>query len=130
MRRANLDLFWSREKSTITHQYNKVKEIIKRDSRWSLSLSKLFPPLKSHPVEDDSGMGVAMMMLEKSREKGRNADYTQFGTIRQLRTTFSNIYGGSVEVRVENGVLKSRKGEVQHIHDDPMQSFFMERFTL
>jgi hypothetical protein len=104
MRRANLDLFWSREKSTITHQYNKVKEIIQRDIRWSLPLSKLFPPLKCHPVEVDSGMGVAMMMLEKSREKGRNADYTQFGTIRQLRTTYSNIYGGSVEVRVENGV--------------------------
>ena len=75
-------------------------------------------------------MVVAMMMLEKSREKGRNADYKQFGTIRQLRTTFSNIYGGSVEVRVENGVLKSRKGEVLHLHDDPMQSFFIERFVL
>ena len=31
MRRANLDLFWSREKSTITHQFNKVQEIIKRN---------------------------------------------------------------------------------------------------
>ena len=43
-----------------------------------------------------------------------------FDTIRQLRTTVSNIYTGSAEVRVESGVLKSRKGEVLHLHDDPM----------
>ena len=35
-----------------------------------------------------------------------------------------------MESRVENGVLKSRRGEVQHIHDDPMQSCFMERFIV
>ena len=73
-------------------------------------------------------MGLAMMMLEKSLDKGRNANYTQFATVRQLRSAVSNIYTASAEVRVESGVLKSRKGDVQHLHDDPTQSVFLERF--
>ena len=121
-------MFWSRERSTIQSQFGRVKEIVDRDTRWGQSCSQLFPALRSHPVEDNHGMGLAMMMLEKSLEKGRNANYTQFATVRQLRSAISNIYTASAEVRVEAGVLKSRKGEVQHLHDDPMQSVFMERF--
>ena len=130
MRRANLDMFWSREKSTVLSQFSRVKGIIRRDSGWNHRSIHLFPTLKAHPLKDDAGMGLAMKMLEKSRDKGRNAEYTQFDTVRQLRSVLSNIYTGSAEVRVENGVLKSRKGEVQHLHDDPMQSTFMERFMV
>ena len=93
---------------------------MERDTIWGQSCSKLFPAFRSHPVEDNHGMSLAMMMLEKSLEKGRNASYTQFATVRQLRSAISNIYTASAKVRLEAGVLKSRKGEVQHLHDDPM----------
>ena len=130
IRRANLDMFWSREATTIRSQFGRVKEIIKRQNTWGRECRQLLPPLYAHPTVDESGMTQAMMMLEKSREKGRNAAYTQFDTVRQLRTTISNIYTGSSDVRVDNGVLKSRKGDVLHIHEDPMQSVFMERFMV
>ena len=121
-------MFWSRERSTVISQFGRVKEIIERNARWGHNCTQLFPSLLRHPVEDNQGMGLAMMMLEKSLEKGRNANYTQFATVRQLRSAVSNIYTASAEVRVEAGVLKSRKGDVQHLHDDPTQSTFMERF--
>ena len=123
-------MFWSKEATTIKAQFGRVKEIIRRQGSWGRDCRNLFPKLGTHPTTDEGGMVQAMMMLEKSREPGRNANYTQFDTIRQLRTTVSNIYTGSAEVRVESGVLKSRKGEVLHLHDDPMQSVFMERFVV
>ena len=110
IRRANLDMFWSREASTIKSQFGRVKEIIRRQEAWGRDCRNLFPKLGTNATTDEGGMVQAMMMLEKSREPGRNANYTQFDTIRQLRTTVSNIYTGSAEVRVESGVLKSRKG--------------------
>ena len=130
MRRANLDMFWSREASTIKSQFGRAKEMIRRHEAWGHECRSLFPKLGTHSTLDENGMVQAMTILEKSRERGRNAEYTQFGTIRQLRTTVSNIYTGSAEVRVESGVLKSRKGEVLHIHDNPMQSVFIERFMV
>ena len=113
-------MFWSRESSTIKAQFGRVKEIIRRQEAWGRGCRSLFPKLGTIATTDEGGMVQAMMMLEKSPEPGRNACHTQFDTIRQLRTTVSNIYTGSAEVRVESGVLKSRKGEVLHLHDDPM----------
>ena len=130
IRRANLDMFWSREASTIKAQFGRVKETIRRQEAWGRECRSLFPRLGTHSSSDENGMVQAIMILGKSRDTGRNTEYTQFDTIRKLRTTVSNIYTGSAEVRAENGVLKSRKGEVLHIHDDPMQSVFMERFIL
>ena len=129
IRRANLDIFWSREKATVTSQHNRLAEIIRRVSLWGWPLDFLprFPPRFEN---DASDMMMAMLMLEKSREPGRNANYTQYDTLRQFRSAISNVYGGSGEVGIENGVLKTRRGEVQHLHNDPMQSSLMERFMV
>jgi hypothetical protein len=45
------------------------------------------------PVCDGEGMGVAVLMLEKSLEAGRNSrKYKQFeDTCRRLRSAFSNV---------------------------------------
>ena len=102
-RRAKLDMFWSREATIIRSQFGRVKEMIKRQNTWGRECRQLLPPLYAHPTVDESGMAQAMMILEKSREKGRNVAYTQFDTVRQLRTTISNIYTGSSDVRVDNG---------------------------
>ena len=49
------------------------------------------------PVCDGEGMGVAVLMLEKSLEAGRNSrKYKQFeDTCRRLRSAFSNVYGAT-----------------------------------
>jgi hypothetical protein len=129
IRRANLDIFWSRESSTVASQYNRLSEIIRRVSDWGWPLDFL-PKFPARFENDSSDMMLAMLMLEKSRERGRNADYTQYDTLRQFRSAISNVYGGSGEVSIDNGVLKSRRGETQHLHNDPMQSALMERFMV
>jgi hypothetical protein len=41
-------------------------------------------------------MKVALTMVLKSLEPGRNADTVQYGTIRQLSTAYSNMYRASI----------------------------------
>ena len=53
-------------------------------------------------------MTLAMLMLEKSREAGRNSNYTQYDTLRQFKSAISNVYAGSSEVTIENGVLENQ----------------------
>ena len=83
IRRANLDIFWSREKATVSSQHNRLAEIIRRVSHWGWPLEFLprFPPRFEN---DASDMMMAMLMLEKSREPGRNVSYTQYDTLRQF----------------------------------------------
>ena len=129
IRRANLDIFWSRERATVASQYNRLSEIIRRVSDWNWPLDFL-PKFPARFDNDSSDMMLAMLMLEKSREAGRNASYTQYDTLRQFRSAISNVYAGSSVVSIENGVLKTRRGEIQHLHNDPMQSSLMERFMV
>ena len=63
-----------------------IKEVIRRSSkehRWIRPPLELMTPW---PLEDGEGMGVAILMLEKSLEPGRNSKmYEQFDTVRKLR---------------------------------------------
>ena len=75
------------------------------------------------------GMGTAILMLEKSLEKGVNDSYTQFDTCRMLRSVYADVYSASSALLDENRVFKSRKGDILRLHSDPMQSPLVERFA-
>ena len=75
------------------------------------------------------GMGIAMMMLKKSLQKGKLADYTQFDTCRNLRSAASNLYMATADANENRATLKAKGGNVLHLQDDAMQSLFMERFA-
>ena len=127
IRRANLDMFWSRAKSTVKGYGYRVKAIIREAVQWDRNVP--LAPFHPWPVSDEQGMGIALTMLTRSLEPGRNANYTQFDTCRRDRSIASNIYTASSALCDEQNVLKSKKGEALHLHSDPMQSMFMERFT-
>ena len=127
IRRVNLDVFWSREKSTVKGIIGKVKEIIRRGRIKGRPLA--LPSFEPWPVEDRMGMGTAILMLEKSLEKGVNDYYTQFDTCRMLRSVYADIYSASSALLDENRVFKSRRGDILRLHGDPMQSPLMERFV-
>ena len=127
IRRVNLDVFWSREKSTVRGIVGKVKETIRRGRIKGRPLA--LPSLESWPVEDGMGMGTAILMLEKSLDKGVNDSYTQFDTCRMLRSVYADIYSASSALLNENRVFKSRRGDILRLHGDPMQSPLMERFV-
>ena len=64
LRRANLDMFWSRETLTVSGVVGSLKEIIRRAhaSDRPVPLDEFSP----WPVHDSEGMGLALVMLEKS----------------------------------------------------------------
>ena len=127
LRRANLDLFWSRESSTIAGNMSKVKKVIdlwKERNNYSL-----LPSITPWPETDELGMSTAITMLEHSLEKGRLANYIQFDSCRKIRSTLSNIYTASAIGNRGSLTYKTTSGSVFHSHDDPLQSLLMERFT-
>ena len=127
IRRVNLDIFWSRESSTIKGNLSRVKETMRR---WEHRGG--FIPLsdfKAWRSTDKMGMGIAITMLEKSLEPGRLSKYTQFDTCRQLRGTASNLYMSTAAANEGRTTYKSTGGNVFHTQDDPMQTILMERFV-
>jgi hypothetical protein len=46
-------------------------------------------------LEDKFGMGVAMTMLLRSLDAGKNETTIQYSTMRRLRSAYSNIYNAS-----------------------------------
>lgn len=123
-----MDMFWSRARSTVEGHQGRVRRCLEEAAfRERPSPFSDFP---SWRIGDGQGMGIALLMLTESLKPGRNADYTQFDTCRNSRSIASNIYAASSRLDDRHNVLKSRKGESLHLHDDPMQSMLMERFVV
>lgn len=89
IRRANLDSMWSRERSTVRNnllngrKLNRIQEVL--GLTW-VSHQGTGP----FPSTDLWGMNVAVALLMRSLDPGKNAKQVQFGTIRQLRSFVSN----------------------------------------
>ena len=67
--------------------------------------------------------GLAITMLEKSREGGRIKDkFTSFDSCRQLRSTISNSYMATAEGNKDKESFKSLSGIVFYNTKDPTQS--------
>ena len=83
LRRANLDIFWSRETSTIHGMLGYAKELVSRSREADRAFP--LPAITACLVDDEGGMGVAIQMLEKALSNCRNGrNYLQFNTVRQL----------------------------------------------
>lgn len=126
IRRANLDMFWSRESRTISKVVNQLKMIVKR----SLDAGRRVPlePFQPWDLNDFQGMGIAILILERSLEKGRlNSKYLQFASIRPLRGAASDVYSATAQATQLRYAMKTSRGDVTHLYDGAMQSIFMER---
>ena len=127
IRRANLDLFWSRRAGTVNGTRLSLREIIRRSKTHGtrVPLAQMTP----WPLGDDQGMGLAIVMLEKSLKPGRNVDYTQFDSCRKLRSAASNVYAATAQSSSLRYTMKGLKGgHLLHLDEGTTQSFFMERF--
>ena len=95
IRRANLDAFWGRSKSTVGHNRGGFKQLVElANSKYGIT--DILPPMGPHPLRDDWKMKSAVVLLRKSLDKGKNADTVQFSTARKLRSAFSNAWGSSI----------------------------------
>ena len=128
IRRANLDMFWSRESSTIAQTVSGLKELI----RGAKSAGRRMPLERMSPWEiaDEQGMGVAIAMLEKSiRSGGINSnDFLQYATVRKLRSASSNVFAATSQASSAVFSLKTSAGAVQRVYAGGTQAVLMERF--
>ena len=90
IRRASLDAFWSRERTTVSSNMKEAGKYLENMCLLGIE-NTAFPPKGPHPKEDAWGMRVACGLLLRSKDKGRNAPHIQFETVRRTRSMFSNV---------------------------------------
>jgi hypothetical protein len=89
-------------------------------------LPDLLPNMGPHPVEDNWGMGLAIVMLHKSLDKGKYRDTVQFETVRKLRAAYSNVWGASKHTMTQ-GVMARDVMKI-FVTNCPSHCLWFERF--
>ncbi|KAL7567487.1 hypothetical protein ACA910_009500 [Epithemia clementina (nom. ined.)] len=89
IRRANLDAFWSQERSTVNKNKTEMASFL--DSATLLGIRHPLPNRVPFPVGDTFGMGTVCAMLLKTLRAGKNSTQIQFETARKVRSTVSNF---------------------------------------
>ena len=127
IRRANLDMMWSRESSTVIATYRDLKT----SARLQLDLGLL--PVGADqgpwPVGDFTGMAIAITMLRKSLDSGRNNNmYQQFDSVRKLRSAARNTHLNSVIGAAATHAFMGERGKIFRLTSDPTYSQFFTKF--
>ena len=128
IRRANLDMMWSRDsKGTVGGIKGQLKDIVRRAQKYGRKVP--LSPFTPWPIADDEGMGIAITMLEKSIEKGQLSDhYQQFSSVRKLRSAASDVYAATHSASSLRYNLK-KTNRVFHLDEGPTQTIFLERMV-
>jgi hypothetical protein len=75
IRQAILDSFWSREPTTVRANLQEAKRGAKSARRFAFPGSSSTPPMGPFPLRDDFGMMGALVVLDRSLDSRRYADY-------------------------------------------------------
>jgi hypothetical protein len=127
IRRVTLDSFWSREPATVRGTLRNGRKL--EDIVAQLGLSPAVGPMGPYPLEDVVGMKLAIALLVRSLDPGKTERYVQFGTVRSLRSAYSNMYHASKEHLGGVSVLTggSRKLVTSKC---PSNGFWFDRFMV
>jgi hypothetical protein len=87
--RAILDSLWGQETATVDANRREAAKYI--HAAGLLGIVRPYPRRGLFSISDDWGMTPAMVLLLRSREKGKNAEFVQYKTIRKVRKHFSNF---------------------------------------
>jgi hypothetical protein len=121
-----LDAFWARVPSTVRGNLAACRQ--GTDIAAALGLkAKLFWPLGPFPLNDTFGMGVAIVMLKASLRPGKYDKFIQFGTVRKLRSGFSNAY--HVTAEGQEAVVMAKDARKLVLTKCPTYGEFFEHFT-
>ena len=129
IRRVNLDVFWCREPSTVK---STLATLVKgKRMSQELGLPQIRIPVGSWPVGDTCGFQVALEMLKASQRPGKHVStYTQFDSIRKIRTGYLNAYEAGPARCLNNSVFKSNKGQMFSMIGGATQSKLFSMFLL
>ena len=127
IRRVNLDVFWSKEPSTVGNTLRSLEKGKGVSSELGL------PPVKLEmgpwPVADTCGFQIAIEILKSSQRPGRNVStYTQFDSIRKIRSAYLVAHEAGPICCLENSCFKSDKGQMFSLLDSPTQSRLFTMF--
>jgi hypothetical protein len=127
LRRANLDAFWGRETNTVLANRRNLDQLLRL---WYTATLRepCLPSVGPFPTVDVFGVTVAVAMLVKSLEPGRYKDYSQFETMRKLRSAFSNLYHASLEGSTSRVALGQNSSKT-FLSACPTHSLWFERFS-
>lgn len=125
--RASLDAFWAHASTTISKHVSQVKFM----ERYSAQLEvNPFPELGPWPLGKDLGMLTAIMVLMRSKERGRNDSTVKLATARQARSTLTVIWEAS-PASGEDLVLSSASARGRYITTlNPAEGRWYHFFTL
>ena len=96
-RRANLDMFWSKEASTVAGSLSAYKQA--RRNRVLMGMPPEIIPQGPYPIGDPYGMAIAVDILKQSQRPGKNSkklhsvrfsEETQIGLFKSI-CRFSSI---------------------------------------
>ena len=126
IKRANLDIFCSREPGTVSATRNgslKLAEI-----RMRLGLDNMLPVMGPFLLKDNLGMGLAVGMLIRSLDKGRYQSTLQFESVRKMRSVFSNMWHAS-KFTLTTSVMANDIRKT-YVTSCPSYSLWFERFIV
>lgn len=127
IRRMNLDTFWSRESGTIEENARRADRMISICD--TVGLPGPFIRNGMLPSYDHCGYQVAISILLLSRRPGKySPNYTQYGTIRSYRATFSNFSRSSPSSNSGNLSMGDFNGNYLRLVSDDAGSFYFKRF--
>ena len=127
IRRVNLDVFWSREPSTVGNTLRALEKGKKISVE--LGLNPVQVSVGPWPVADTCGFQIAVEILRSSQLPGRNSTaYTQFDSIRKMRSAYVVASESSPQRCLDNGCFKSDKGQTFSVMDSPTQSRLFTMF--
>ena len=127
IRHANLNAFWARESSTVAANLSQALKL-ENIGRDFFGMKAVTPAMGPFPLEDTFGMRIAVCLLKRSLDPGRNEKHIQFSTARKLRSAFSNAYHASKEVgNVASMAYESTK---TYATTCPTYGYWFERFIL
>jgi len=124
IRRASLDSVWAREPSTVANNLTECRRATRIGT--SLGFANNFPSMGPFPVDDAWGMKYACTMLIRSLDEGKTARTIQFGTMRKLRSCYTNVYHASKHV--SKLVTMAKDIRKTAITDSPTYGLWFESF--
>ena len=127
IRRASLDVMWSREPDTVKANWNRMNKDVK-DAMETLSLGHIFPRMGDSDLEDKCGMVFALIMLRASLRPGKYADHLQFDSVRKTVSWAMNAW--SAISQGEDGTLFAADDRTLFSSESPTRTAWFQRFVL
>jgi hypothetical protein len=125
IRRTILDSLWARETATVNATRREGARYM--NEAMALGILRPYPMRGPFPLGDHWGVATACILVMRSLDKGRNAEFVQYETIRKVRSHFSNFIhttpGG-----MGNMFMTSDNNIVNGIINSPTNTLWFKRF--